>query len=205
MTDGVPSPGSIGIFIHGWLGQTVGPGWRMFGIVVAAIDFDIVIWHLAGQRRALRLCRRCLSCSLPRGDHARNHNPAAVVISYGPQEFRIAPRCQRRVAWEAPFVDLLPDRVQDIVDWHELQDRLDRRHVVDPGAGRKVAATGCKQFVPQFSIGGLLLGRGSLTLLPGLTRLAILEPADGVQRNPVIGIVRRGSILLDVPGSWVYL
>src|SRR6266446_6731141 len=190
-----------------WLGQAVRPGRGVFEVVVAAQIVDVVR-HLIGWRQALmRLCRRRFPCLAPSLDHAGDDDPAAVVISYGPQEFRIAPRGQRRVAGESPFIDLLADGVQDIVDWHELQDRLNRRHVVEAGAGRVIPAGSGKQLVAQFPIRGGLLGRGRLPLLLllGLTRLAILEPADDVQRNPVIGIVRRRSVLLDVPRSWVYL
>jgi hypothetical protein len=64
---------------HGWIGQAVRPGRGVLGVVVAAQIVDVV-WHVAGRRRALRLCRRPRSRGHPCGNQAGDDDRRAVIL-----------------------------------------------------------------------------------------------------------------------------
>src|SRR5258708_1352323 len=155
----------------------------------------------------MRLCRRRLACLAPSLKHARHDHVAAIVLRDLLEEPSLAPRGGRLVRGIDPPVRLHADRGKDAIERNELERHLDGRQVIETRARCEVASGGSEQLIAQCGIGSLLLGRGSLMLLPllGLTRLAILEPANDIERYAVVRVVRRRPVPLNVPGSRIRL
>ncbi len=56
---------------------------------------DVVVWHLAGRRRALRLCGRRLPRGAPFLHEARDGERPTELFRERPQEDGVAPRRRR--------------------------------------------------------------------------------------------------------------
>src|SRR6266853_4909219 len=123
--------------------------------LVVAVAVDIVVWHVAGRRRALmRLCRWRPSCVPPFPDQARDGERLAKVFRERPQEGRVTPRYQGRITGIAPAIDLLPDNHNHAIERKYFQHLPDRSQIVYLKGGRAIAVAGGEQRAAQLAIGG---------------------------------------------------